>query len=384
MAISQGWRSLSGKWDSLFRDHEIYVRTGGDVRFLRLSAALQRRAASIAVAVIACWLLVTLALVGWNAWASWHNRDVAVRAVQVEAAEAKIAAERQTVEGMAASLDQRQDYVESILSTHFGDDPEAAAALAREQAASGEAATPPAADQISRLGAIRDRQHRLVAIMTGAVERRAARAEAALRTVGIRPASSTAAQGGPFIPDTRRRMPVPADPAFRALALQVQRMERLEALLVALPSNLPADRMELSSGFGYRHDPFNGRGAMHAGLDFKGAHGSSIRAAAAGRVSFAGRKGGYGNAVEIDHGHGILTRYAHLSGIDVQVGQMVTPGQHIARMGSTGRSTGTHLHFEVRVGGTAVNPRRFLEANPDVLEIQADAGERVRTRVAAR
>ena len=383
MALSQRWSSLSGKWDGLFRDHEIYVRTGGDVRFLRVSAAVQRRAATIAAAVIALWLLVTIALVGWNAYSGWHNRDVAVRAVAVEQAEAKIAAERQTVEGIAADLDQRQDYVDSMLSTHFGSDPEAAAALARDRE-NATPATAPASDQIGRLQAIGERQQRLVAIMTHAVARRAERAEQALRTVGIRAPTGTAGQGGPFIADTRRRMAVPRDPAFRALATQLARMEMLEQLLIALPSNLPADRMELSSGFGYRQDPFNGRGAMHAGLDFKGAHGSPIRAAAAGRIAFVGRKGGYGNAVEIDHGHGIMTRYAHLSGFDVRIGQTVTPGQHIARMGSTGRSTGTHLHFEVRVGGTAVNPRRFLEANPDVLEVQADAGQRVRTRVAAR
>ncbi len=380
MAKAQRWSSLSSKWNNLFRDHEIYVRTGGDVRFLRLSAVAQRRAANIAASVIALWLLATIALIGWNAYSSWHNRDVAVRAVAVEQAEAKIAAERQTVEGYAADLDARQDYLEATVSAHFPTDPAAAPESQRVESAT----TAPAGDQISRLRAIGDRQQRLVVSLTRAVAQRSARAEAALRTVGIRAPGSTAGQGGPFIPATRSTVPMPHDPAFRALAAQIDRMEMLEQLLIALPSNLPADRMELSSGFGYRHDPFNGRGAMHAGLDFKGAHGSSIRAAAAGRVAFVGRKGGYGNAVEIDHGHGIMTRYAHLSGTEVRVGQTVTPGQHIARMGSTGRSTGTHLHFEVRVGGTAVNPRRFLEANPDVLEVQADAGQRVRTRVAAR
>jgi murein DD-endopeptidase MepM/ murein hydrolase activator NlpD len=383
VAISQRWSSLSGKWNSLFRDHEIYVRTGGDVRFICLSAALQRRAANIAVAIIAFWLLVTVALVGWNAYASWHNRDVATRAVAVEQAEAKIAAERQTVEQIAADLDARQDYLEATVAAHFPGD---SAAAEPTGASTGDApAAAPAIDQVSRLRAIGERQQMLVASLTHAVASRSARAEAALRTVGIRaPGSSRTAQGGPFIPDTRVSVPMPRDPAIRRLAEQIDRMEMLEQLLVALPSNLPADRMELSSGFGYRSDPFNGRGAMHAGLDFKGAHGSPIRAAAIGRVVFAGRKGGYGNAVEIDHGHGIVTRYAHLSGFDVRIGQPVIAGQQIARMGSTGRSTGTHLHFEVRVGGTAVNPRRFLEANPDVLEIQADAGQRVRTRVAAR
>lgn len=383
MPSQNRWSSLSGTWNGLFRDHEIYVRTGGEVRFIKLSAKVQRRAANITVCVASAWLLATAGLVGYQAWSSWHNQDVAVRAVAVEQAEAKVAAERQSVEGIAAELDARADYLEATMTTHFGDDP-AAAAAAQAEAARQPATASPAVDQISRLNAIGTRQQHLVVALTDAVARRAARAEAALRTVGIRAPSGNAAQGGPFIADDRRAVPVPRDAATRRLAATIDRMEMLEALVIALPSNLPADRMELSSGFGYRRDPFNGRGAMHAGLDFKGAHGSAIRAAAAGRVAFVGRKAGYGNVVEIDHGHGIMTRYAHLSGFDARVGQAVTPGQHIARMGSTGRSTGTHLHFEVRVGGTAVNPRRFLEANPDVLEVQADAGERVRTRVAAR
>ena len=383
MPSQNRWSSLSGTWNGLFRDHEIYVRTGGDVRFITLSAKVQRRAANIAVGVASVWLLATAGLVGYQAWSSWHNQDVAVRAVAVEQAEAKVAAERQSVEGIAAQLDARADYLEATMTTHFGDDP-AAAAAAQTEAGRQPAAATPAIDQISRLNAIGTRQQHLVVALTDAVARRSARAEAALRTVGIRAPSGTASQGGPFIPSSRRDVPVPRDAATRRLAATIDRMEMLEALVIALPSNLPADHMALSSGFGYRRDPFNGRGAMHAGLDFKGAQGSAIRAAAAGRVSFVGRKAGYGNVVEIDHGHGIMTRYAHLSGFDARVGQAVTPGQHIARMGSTGRSTGTHLHFEVRVGGTAVNPRRFLEANPDVLEVQADAGERVRTRVAAR
>ncbi|MFM6854970.1 MAG: M23 family metallopeptidase, partial [Sphingopyxis sp.] len=203
--------------------------------------------------------------------------------------------------------------------------------------------------------------------------------------VGIRASTGTQAQGGPFIPaELGRTIAPPRDPAFQRLAAAIDRMERLEQLVASLPSALPAQQMNLSSGFGFRHDPFNGRGAMHAGLDFRGAYSSPIRAAAAGRVSFVGGQSGYGNVVEIDHGHGIMTRYAHLAGFTATPGQAVVPGQQIGRMGSSGRSTGTHLHFEVRVNGTAVNPRRFLEVNSDVLQIKADVGERFRTRAGGR
>ncbi|MGE0776383.1 MAG: M23 family metallopeptidase, partial [Sphingomonadaceae bacterium] len=132
----------------------------------------------------------------------------------------------------------------------------------------------------------------------------------------------------------------------------------------------------LSSRFGVRSDPFTGGAAMHTGLDIRGAYGQPIYAAAPGRVIRVGRWSGYGNVVVIDHGHGIETRYGHLSGFDVRPGATIKAGEQIARMGSTGRSTGNHLHFEVRINGRAVNPRPYLEASSDVLEIKAGAGRR--------
>lgn len=124
----------------------------------------------------------------------------------------------------------------------------------------------------------------------------------------------------------------------------------------------------MSSGFGYRRDPFTRRGAMHRGLDFKGPRGSPIYAAADGRVSFVGRKSGYGNVVEVSHGNGVMTRYAHLSAFTSRVGDEVKAGDPIAKLGKTGRSTGPHLHFEVRINDRAVNPRPFLETAQDVLK----------------
>ena len=124
----------------------------------------------------------------------------------------------------------------------------------------------------------------------------------------------------------------------------------------------------ISSGFGYRSDPIHGGAAMHTGLDFRGPIGSPIHAAAQGTVSFVGMKNGYGRVVEISHGNGMLTRYAHMSAWKARVGQQVEAGEVIGLIGSTGRSTGPHLHFEVRINDRAVNPRPFLEAAPHVLE----------------
>lgn len=365
-------------WKAVFRDHEIFIRTGGEVRFLKLSATLQRRVAVLVLAALGAWLAFTLYMLASQLYDSWYRNDVAARAAAVASAEARLAAAKDEVETSVASLNARQNYFESVL-----DGLGAEAQAGQDAAAPADSDAAAAGDEISALDAINARQQRLVLRLTALIDSRSARAEAALRSVGIRPAGNSN-QGGPFIPDTRRSTAVPRDAAFRRLASAFDRMQLLEGLIVSIPSTLPADGMNLSSGFGYRRDPFTGGGAMHSGLDFKGAHASPIRAAAAGRVSFVGRQSGYGNTVEVDHGHGIVTRYAHLSGYVARLGDVVTPGQLIARMGSTGRSTGTHLHFEVRVGGSAVNPRRFLEANPDVLEVQADVGQRVRARVAAR
>ncbi|PRY05113.1 M23 family metallopeptidase [Paraburkholderia sp. BL25I1N1] len=128
----------------------------------------------------------------------------------------------------------------------------------------------------------------------------------------------------------------------------------------AFPGRMPADGARFGSPFGNRTDPFTHRLSFHPGLDLVAKTGTPILAAAGGRVVFAGEKSGYGNAVEIDHGNGLMTRYGHASRIVVHVGDLVLPRQYIADVGSTGRSTGPHLHFEVLVDGAPVNPVAYL------------------------
>ncbi|MDP1735297.1 MAG: M23 family metallopeptidase [Sulfuritalea sp.] len=127
-----------------------------------------------------------------------------------------------------------------------------------------------------------------------------------------------------------------------------------------LPTSLPVEAQWNASTYGWRVDPFTGERAMHEGVDFVAISGTGIRAAAAGVVISAERHPQYGNMVEVDHGKDLTTRYAHASKILVKAGQMVKRGQKIAEVGSTGRSTGPHLHFEVRIRGLAQNPDRFL------------------------
>jgi murein DD-endopeptidase MepM/ murein hydrolase activator NlpD len=128
----------------------------------------------------------------------------------------------------------------------------------------------------------------------------------------------------------------------------------------AMPSRTPIANSYITSGFGGRADPFGGGAAFHKGIDFHAAIGDPVLAVADGVVSFAGTRSGYGNVVEIDHGNGYVTRYAHNSRLLVQVGDLVRSGQQVAKAGSTGRSTGAHVHFEVWANGSVVNPSKFL------------------------
>ena len=132
--------------------------------------------------------------------------------------------------------------------------------------------------------------------------------------------------------------------------------------LAAQPAGPPVADGYVSSLFGMRIDPFDGELSMHSGMDFAGTEGEAVKAVAAGVVTWAGDRSGYGNLVEIDHGNGYATRYGHNETILVHVGQIVKKGEEISLMGSTGRSTGPHVHFEVLYNGVAVNPARFVKS----------------------
>ncbi|ARP97562.1 M23 family metallopeptidase [Bordetella genomosp. 13] len=155
-------------------------------------------------------------------------------------------------------------------------------------------------------------------------------------------------------------------------------LTRRSADQARLPTTMPVvDFPYLSSSYGWRRDPFTRRYAMHEGLDFSAPVGTPILAAAGGVVLEASYQPGYGNMVEIDHGDGLISRYAHASSLKVKQGDLVERGQEVARVGSTGRSTGAHLHFEVRLAGQPLDPRLFLgapkTAPPAVAHAQATA-----------
>ncbi|MDB5694568.1 MAG: family peptidase [Sphingomonas bacterium] len=150
------------------------------------------------------------------------------------------------------------------------------------------------------------------------------------------------------------------DNQARAAFLSWKKLDTPGSGGIAIPSVQPVDKLHFTSNFGIRSDPFVGSARMHAGVDIPGSVGTPIYATADGLVAHADRKGAYGKLVEVDHGKGIATRYGHLSQILVQPGSRVVRGQMIGLMGSTGRSTGSHLHYEVRMDNHAVNPVPFL------------------------
>jgi murein DD-endopeptidase MepM/ murein hydrolase activator NlpD len=177
--------------------------------------------------------------------------------------------------------------------------------------------------------------------------------------------------GGPLVPLVIDPEAVPFDTMLRRLQASHAALDLLRRATAALPFGRPVQGdIDLTSGYGYRIDPFTRAPAMHTGIDFRADYGAPVRAAGSGHVVSAEYAGGYGNMVEVDHGNGVVTRYAHLSAIRVAVGQTVDGTTILGRVGSTGRSTGAHLHYETRVDGEAVDPQRFLRAGSRLMVAQ--------------
>jgi murein DD-endopeptidase MepM/ murein hydrolase activator NlpD len=220
---------------------------------------------------------------------------------------------------------------------------------------------------LDRLAASLDRVERRQSValsqMQDRYEGKARQIRGVLTQLGLKLDTPASATGGPFVPV---KLPPGSDGFGRALLLA--NMARADAnhlsnTLVTVPVRKPVTgEIDETSPFGVRMDPFVHEAAMHTGIDFRGDIGEPIHATAAGTVTIAGWSGGYGKMVEIDHGNGLATRYGHLSEIDVSVGQAVRTGEVIGKLGSTGRSTGPHVHYETRVDGEAVNPQKFLDA----------------------
>lgn len=202
---------------------------------------------------------------------------------------------------------------------------------------------------------------------------RVAAAEQTLTRLGIdarrviTPQPAGTGRGGPFVPVTAAAY----EPALSGLQDRLDRWSGVKAALQTLPLGEPlAVAYDVTSSFGRRHDPLNRRTGIHEGVDLVAAYGTPVQATGEGQVVFAGAWDRYGLTIEIDHGHGIATRYAHLSRILVREGQLVTRSTVIGLLGNTGRSTGPHLHYEVRLAEGPRDPLKFIAAGDDALKIR--------------
>ena len=325
---------------ALFRDRDLFVHDGSKLRRFRISAPAQ-----------AILFVVLLGLVAWASYAT-------ARLVTRPHAANDLATISAATEARAHQIEQRQALIEAALS---GDkiSPELIAAAAGGRVA-----------RDGPLARVEQQQLEQAALVAKALDVRYQVTTAELKRLGISPArvNGPEGQGGPF--------ESAGNATFKALFNSWKKLDQLQDGVIAVPSDKPV-KMDVSftSGFGVRSDPFHAGAAMHPGIDLAGAYGTPIYATADGTVLRAGwNSGGYGNLVEIDHGRGITTRYGHMSAILVHAGDHITRGQQIGRMGSTGRSTGNHLHYEVRIDGRAVNPIPFMKSTDYVLAMQRRSG----------
>lgn len=373
------YMTIRGEVARFFRPRELYLRNGTELRHIVVSSRLQMAgAAVVGLASVGLIGAGVQAATGVSA-AGLALSSTSAQYAQVAKMEAKVAALQAQVEDIrkgarahAALIDQR----DALLAAVIAGKGDANKLAALELPDVPQAKDKLAGDVRAPLSAAERRQAALAAAAQQAFDAKLAKAESTIGHLGLgsgRFHKVSGAMGGPYEPVDDKTTTATTDRNFRSLFQSWKKLDQLQQNVVAIPSIKPVDTMSYTSNFGVRSDPFNGRRAMHAGVDIPGAHGTNIMATADGVVNRAGGVSGYGNLVEIDHGRGIMTRYGHLSSFVVVAGQHVTRGQVIGHMGSTGRSTGTHLHYEVRIDGAAVNPVPFLESTDYLTALQKSA-----------
>jgi murein DD-endopeptidase MepM/ murein hydrolase activator NlpD len=365
--------------EELFPERHLYIRSGGEMKGFVLTPGKQMAAAA-GVAALALWTGVTTAAMVVNLLAlsasdremarteAKYQRWIADRQARLNSAVAQLNASEGSIGQVVASVEKRHAAL-ALLLTDLKGSPGAAQALTP---AIDRALAIPNAAPLRRVELVRLSQEKLLEAADSYAKSRAERLRLAFRMAGLTPSAFTpksADLGGPLIEGKDPRvlaavLDVDEDFAERIgkTAQGLSEARALDSAAERLPFARPTADTPKSSGFGVRFDPFTRRPAFHSGLDFAGGFMTPVMSTGPGVVSFTGVRAGYGNTVEIDHGRGLKTRYAHLQTIAVRAGERVAVGQRIGGMGSTGRSTGPHLHYEVWVNGRAQNPDRFVRA----------------------
>jgi len=351
-----------------FKTRDFIFHDGRDLR--RFSIAGRTQAAlAVAGAVTLCFSAYgvaqagvgVVAMAGIAGMPSSPEARVAKMEAQVAAMESRVAKIKHAAEVHARRVEQRQAMLDAALDGDGSVKPVAYDATPLDGKTEALAA-----DVIASLTKVERDQVNLAVKARIATERRYIAALQHTRALGLDPrrfGSKAPAMGGPYeaADSAEAAADMAADAQFRALFQTWKKLDTIEKGLISIPSVQPVTNLSYTSNFGIRSDPFRGTAAFHPGVDIQCKTGTAVYATADGVVDKAERSGGYGNLVELDHGRGIQTRYGHLSKILVVAGQHVKRGQLLALSGSTGRSTGPHLHYEVRIDGRAVNPVPFLQ-----------------------
>lgn len=358
----------------------LYLRSHDDIHAYALTGRRQILLGLAALAIVA-WTLVASGgflfdivtrsradaeVVRARAASERLNADLQAR---LESAVSRMSATSGSLEQTADMVERRHAALTQVMTQFQG------VAGARQALAPAPPSTSPNA--IQRILAVRLDQERLLDRAETFAQTRAERLRLAFRLAGLNPAAyapAGEALGGPLIEarDPRALAAImdvdePFAVRIRHAADNLNEVRALADAAEGLPFKRPT-QARTTSGFGVRFDPFNGRPAVHQGQDFAAPLNTPVYATAPGVVSFAGVRSGYGETVEIDHGRGFKTRYAHLNALGVRPGQAVALGQRIGAMGTTGRSTGVHLHYEVWLNGRPQNPARFLRAGDRLVQ----------------
>ncbi len=355
------------KFRSLFTTRDFIFNDGREVREFSIAGRTQALMAGIA-AVTLCFSAYGVTQAASGAAIGTSDAQLAQMEREVAEMQADVAKVRTAAADHAKLLEQRQALIVAAMA---GDGDPADFDLAALTASGKiDAQT---AEILAPLRRAEAGQMAMVVKANAALQARYAETKRELRRMGLTPnrIASQAAMGGPLEEVNENNAPAAsADAQFRSLVMSWKRLDSLEEAAIAIPSMQPVAEMRLTSSFGVRSDPFRGTQAMHAGLDIPGPVGTPIYATADGIVSRSQRAGAYGLLIEVNHGKGIQTRYAHLSKMLVDANTRVRRGQLIGLMGSTGRSTGPHLHYEVRIDGRAVNPTPYIQAGDQLVAMQ--------------
>lgn len=372
--------NLAERFRTLFTTRDFIFHDGRDLRRFSIAGRTQALLAGVAALTVAFSAYgVAQATVGAIVITGVAGQDTSPEAQmarmqqRVQQMQKDVEAAKKAAEAHAARVEQRQALIQATL-TGKGD----RSKIEQQVPNVSQQTSSVAQEVLEPLRRLETRQLAVAAKARAAGESRFQQTANELRRRGLDPSryvrTVSGAMGGPYEPadgkNDSANATAEADAQFRALFQTWKKLDVLEQTVISIPSMQPVDNLQFTSTYGVRSDPFRGGAAMHAGVDIPGAVGTPIYATADGIIAKAERWGAYGNLVQINHGKGIETRYGHLSKIMVGSNTRVRRGQIIGLMGSTGRSTGSHLHYEVRVDGRAVNPIPFLQNGEYLMAIQ--------------